>query len=88
MSNVFVSSPIECVNPMQRVILLADVSPQNGDEEPPAKLAKLAIVEEREEDKYDHVTALRCWDCKPEGNLIPLSSHPKVCILDMCKVDK
>lgn len=26
-------------------------------------MAKLAIVEEREEDKYDHITTLKCWSC-------------------------
>ncbi|KAH0826369.1 hypothetical protein J3R83DRAFT_5331 [Lanmaoa asiatica] len=34
-----------------------------GDDEPPSKMTKLAIVQEREEDKYDHHTALRCWKC-------------------------
>ncbi len=33
--------------------------PQDDDAEPPAKVTKLAIVEEREEDKYEHVLALR-----------------------------
>jgi ubiquitin carboxyl-terminal hydrolase 5/13 len=28
-------------------------------------MTKLAIVEEREEDRYDHRTALRCWKCDP-----------------------
>ena len=28
-------------------------------------MTKLAIVQEREEDKYDHRTALRCWKCDP-----------------------
>ena len=32
---------------------------QVEDEEPPAKMKKLAIVEEREEDKYEHRTALK-----------------------------
>jgi uncharacterized UBP type Zn finger protein len=31
----------------------------DGDAEPPAKMTKLAIVEEREEDKYEHTLALR-----------------------------
>ncbi|KAI0249448.1 ubiquitin carboxyl-terminal hydrolase 14 [Lactifluus subvellereus] len=31
----------------------------DGDAEPPAKMTKLAILEEREEDKYEHVLALR-----------------------------
>ncbi|KAI0032442.1 ubiquitinyl hydrolase [Vararia minispora EC-137] len=33
-----------------------------GDEEPPAKMTKLAIAEEREEDMYEHETAVRDWD--------------------------
>lgn len=35
-------------------------------EEPPAKMKKLAIVEEREDDKYEHVTTVKCWKCNPE----------------------
>ncbi|KAH9959709.1 ubiquitin carboxyl-terminal hydrolase 14 [Russula compacta] len=31
----------------------------DSDAEPPAKMTKLAIVEEREEDKYEHILALR-----------------------------
>ncbi|TEB19535.1 ubiquitin carboxyl-terminal hydrolase 14 [Coprinellus micaceus] len=39
-------------------------SPSRGDgEEPPAKMTKLAILEEREEDKYDTVTKVKCWSC-------------------------
>ncbi len=26
-------------------------------------MTKLAILEEREEDKYDHETSLKCWRC-------------------------
>ena len=33
------------------------------DEEPPAKVTKLAIVEEREEDNYEHITVIKCWKC-------------------------
>ena len=29
-------------------------------------MKKLAIVEEREEDKYEHVTTVKCWKCNPE----------------------
>ncbi|KAH9920505.1 ubiquitin carboxyl-terminal hydrolase 14 [Epithele typhae] len=39
------------------------------DEEPPAKMKKLAIVEEREEDKYEHKTVLKCWKCDSEHGL-------------------
>ncbi|KZP06271.1 ubiquitinyl hydrolase [Athelia psychrophila] len=42
-----------------------------ADEEPPAKMTKLAIVEDREEDKYEHVTALRCYKCAPNGVPLP-----------------
>ncbi|KAF7338024.1 Ubiquitin carboxyl-terminal hydrolase [Mycena venus] len=42
------------------------------DEEPPAKISKLAIVEEREEDKYEHNTVIKCWTCDSEnGREIP-----------------
>ncbi|OJA20690.1 hypothetical protein AZE42_06032 [Rhizopogon vesiculosus] len=34
-------------------------------EEPPAKMTKLAINEEREEDKYEHTTLFKCWKCDP-----------------------
>ncbi|KAF5346463.1 hypothetical protein D9756_010077 [Leucocoprinus leucothites] len=37
------------------------------DEEPPAKMKKLAIAEEREEDKYERVLTIRCWQCEPAG---------------------
>ncbi|KXN86253.1 Ubiquitin carboxyl-terminal hydrolase 14 [Leucoagaricus sp. SymC.cos] len=40
------------------------------DEEPPAKMKKLAIVEEREEDKYEHVLTIRCWLCEPAGGKV------------------
>lgn len=34
-------------------------------------MTKLAIVEEREEDRYAHRTALRCWKCDPvDGRVI------------------
>ncbi|KAH9970100.1 hypothetical protein BGW80DRAFT_1333302 [Lactifluus volemus] len=33
----------------------------DGNPEPPAKMMKLAIIEEREEDKYEHVLALHCY---------------------------
>ncbi|KAF7295503.1 Ubiquitin carboxyl-terminal hydrolase [Mycena indigotica] len=42
------------------------------DEEPPAKISKLAIPEEKEEDKYDHSTVVKCWTCDVEkGREIP-----------------
>lgn len=43
-------------------------------------MTKLAIVEEREEDKYDHVTSIKCWTCDPEnGVVVPEAlSEPKV----------
>ncbi len=28
-------------------------------------MKKLAIVEDREEDKYDHTLTIRCWKCDP-----------------------
>ncbi|THU93425.1 ubiquitinyl hydrolase [Dendrothele bispora CBS 962.96] len=46
------------------------------DEEPPAKMKKLAIVEEREDDKYEHVTVVKCWKCDPtRGVEIPSASN-------------
>ncbi|KAG7441398.1 ubiquitinyl hydrolase [Guyanagaster necrorhizus] len=36
---------------------------RNEDEEPPAKMTKLSISEEREEDKYDYQTIVKCWQC-------------------------
>ncbi|KAG8957804.1 hypothetical protein FRC03_009778 [Tulasnella sp. 419] len=35
--------------------------PKRDDKEPPLK--RLAILEEREEDKYAHQTVLKCWGC-------------------------
>ncbi|KDR73244.1 hypothetical protein GALMADRAFT_100868 [Galerina marginata CBS 339.88] len=59
----------------------ATPSPQRvEDEEPPAKMTKLAIVEEREEDKYEHVTVVKCWICdSQQGTEIPdAPSNPKI----------
>ncbi|EMD41286.1 hypothetical protein CERSUDRAFT_109886 [Gelatoporia subvermispora B] len=39
------------------------------DEEPPAKMKKLAIVEERDEDKYEYRTTFKCWKCDPQNGL-------------------
>ncbi|CAL1697115.1 unnamed protein product [Somion occarium] len=36
------------------------------DEEPPAKITKLAIIEDRDEDKFEHRTVVKCWKCNPE----------------------
>ncbi|KAJ3522864.1 hypothetical protein NM688_g8810 [Phlebia brevispora] len=51
-----------------------------GEDEPPAKMSKLMIVEEREEDKYEFKTVLKCWKCNPEKGLeLPeLSEDPRV----------
>lgn len=32
-------------------------------------MARLAIVEDREEDKYEHTTAVKCWKCNPHEGL-------------------
>ncbi|KAG8978502.1 hypothetical protein FRC05_010747 [Tulasnella sp. 425] len=49
--------------------------PRKDDNEPPMK--KLAILEEREEDKYTHETTLKCWACG--GVELPdLANEPKV----------
>ena len=43
-------------------------------------MTKLAIVEEREEDKYEHFTTVKCWICdSSKGSEIPnATSDPKV----------
>ena len=43
-------------------------------------MKKLAIVEERDEDKYEHKTSLKCWKCDPEsGRELPdASADPHV----------
>ncbi|PAV23372.1 ubiquitin carboxyl-terminal hydrolase 14 [Pyrrhoderma noxium] len=48
------------------------LSKREDSDEPPAKMAKLAIVEEKEEDKFDHTITLKCWQCDPNaGKLLP-----------------
>ena len=42
---------------------------KSEDEEPPAKMEKLATEEERAEAKYEHKTVLKCWKCQPESGL-------------------
>ncbi|KAF5371409.1 hypothetical protein D9615_009657 [Tricholomella constricta] len=42
---------------------------RSADEEPPAKMTKLAIVEDREEDKYETSTVVKCWACDAEKGL-------------------
>ncbi|KIP02239.1 hypothetical protein PHLGIDRAFT_32271 [Phlebiopsis gigantea 11061_1 CR5-6] len=39
------------------------------EDEPPAKMTKLAIVADREEDKYEHHTVVKCWKCNPRSGL-------------------
>jgi ubiquitin carboxyl-terminal hydrolase 5/13 len=43
-------------------------------------MTKLAISEEREEDKYEHVLVIKCWKCDAaQGAEIPsASAEPKV----------
>ncbi|KAH9846183.1 ubiquitin carboxyl-terminal hydrolase 14 [Lenzites betulinus] len=49
---------------------------RSDDEQPPAKMKKLAIIEDREEDKYEHRSTLKCWTCAPENGLeIPAASE-------------
>ncbi|KDQ18731.1 hypothetical protein BOTBODRAFT_29107 [Botryobasidium botryosum FD-172 SS1] len=50
------------------------VKPKRDDQEPPLK--KLAIIEEREEDKYEYTYAFRCWGCGGV-ELTGLSEDPK-----------
>jgi len=42
-------------------------------------MTKLAIVQEREEDKYDHHTALRCWRCDPVNGKVITADDDTVC---------
>ena len=32
-------------------------------------MTKLAIFEEREEDKWEHITVVKCWRCDPSNGL-------------------
>ncbi|KAF9526811.1 hypothetical protein CPB83DRAFT_857268 [Crepidotus variabilis] len=48
---------------------------ERGDEEPPAKMTKLAIIEEKDSDKYDTHTTLKCWKCDPNNGLVLSSSQ-------------
>ncbi|KAI0686470.1 ubiquitinyl hydrolase [Cytidiella melzeri] len=41
----------------------------NPDSPPPAKMTKIAILEEREEDKWEHMTMIKCWRCDPSNGL-------------------
>ena len=45
-------------------------------------MTKLAIVEDREEDKYDHVKTVKCWKCdRQRGTEVAnAEADPKVCI--------
>ncbi|KAK7049909.1 ubiquitin C-terminal hydrolase Ubp14 [Paramarasmius palmivorus] len=59
-------------------------SRRTADEEPPLKMTKLAIVEEREEDKYEFITSIRCYKCNPDGVTIPaseLAAQPAIAAL-------
>ena len=46
-------------------------------------MTKLAIIEEREEDKYDRLTSLKCWSCDPQDGveLSEAKNDPKVRII-------
>lgn len=46
-------------------------------------MTKLAIVEDREEDKWDHTTTVKCWKCDRENGVeIPEAvNNPKVRLL-------
>ncbi|KAI0816905.1 ubiquitinyl hydrolase [Trametes gibbosa] len=49
---------------------------RSDEEEPPAKMKKLAIVEDREEDKYEFRTTLKCWKCDSQNGLdIPANDY-------------
>ncbi|KAL0069328.1 ubiquitin C-terminal hydrolase Ubp14 [Marasmius tenuissimus] len=63
----------------------AEKSPRRDlDEEPPLKMTKLAILEEREEDKYDYITSIRCYKCSPDGVAVPeseVNEHARIASL-------
>ncbi|KAJ4482457.1 hypothetical protein J3R30DRAFT_3656495 [Lentinula aciculospora] len=45
------------------------------DSEPPLKMTKLAILEERDVEKYDYYTSVRCWAC---DTFIGKDDSPKI----------
>lgn len=51
-----------------------------GDDEPPAKITKLIIAQEREEDKYDYLATLKCWKCDPMNGKAVMTGEDMVCI--------
>jgi len=47
-------------------------------------MTKLAIVEEREEDKYEYLTVVKCWECDQKSAEIPdATSDPKVRLISL-----
>jgi hypothetical protein len=58
------SNRVRVLSLPKRALMLTPAA-QADDQEPPSKMTKLAIVEEREEDRYERVTALKCWRCDP-----------------------
>ncbi|KDQ51372.1 hypothetical protein JAAARDRAFT_41222 [Jaapia argillacea MUCL 33604] len=53
---------------------------RSDEDEPPAKMKKLAIVEDREEEKYEFVTTLKCWKCDAQNGseVVGASSNSQV----------
>jgi ubiquitin carboxyl-terminal hydrolase 5/13 len=50
-------------------------------------MKKLAINEEREEDKYEHTTVFKCWKCDLQGGKevaidVANASIPTCCLSD------
>lgn len=37
-------------------------------------MTKLAINEEREEDKYEHAASFKCWKCDQHGKEVAIDS--------------
>lgn len=66
---------------MRPLFLLPECVPylslQIDDEQPPTKMKKLAIMEEREEDKYEHTLTIRCWLCEPTGGMPIPDAYPR-----------
>ncbi|KAG6875547.1 hypothetical protein C0993_008662, partial [Termitomyces sp. T159_Od127] len=65
------SSQRVCVIAMVKICFLMERL-QTEDEEPPAQMTKLAVVEENDEDLYETNVIVKCWACEPErGRELP-----------------
>jgi ubiquitin carboxyl-terminal hydrolase 5/13 len=55
-------------------------SDQIDDAEPPTKMTRLAITEDREEDRFSNILTVKCWRCNPicGAELPDATDDPKV----------